>query len=60
MRAYLITTSVIFGLLVMVHVWRAIEEGIGVAADPVWVLITVAAAGLCVWGWRLLRGSARS
>lgn len=59
MKAYVKTTGVVFGLLVAAHVWRAIEEGSHVATDPGFVLITVAAAALCVWAWRLVRLSAR-
>jgi hypothetical protein len=60
MRAYLVTTAVVFGLLVVAHIWRMIEEGPAVATDPVYLLTTAAAAGLCGWAWRLLRSSARS
>lgn len=54
MKAYLITTAIIFGLLTVVHIWRVIEEGTHLATEPWWVLITVVAAALCVWGLRLL------
>lgn len=60
MKAYVTSTGVLFGLLTLVHVWRMIEEGPHLATDPFYVLITVAAAGLCLWAWRLLRSSARS
>ncbi len=59
MRAYLITTGSLFALLTILHVWRVIAEGPQVA-NPWWVLITVAAAGLSVWAWRLLRLAVRS
>jgi len=55
MRVYVMTTGSVFGLLVIAHLWRAIEEGAHVATDPVYVLITAAAAALCLWAWRLLR-----
>ncbi len=55
MRAYVMTTGVIFGILVVVHVWRAVVEGPHLATDPWYILITLAAAGLCVWAWRVLR-----
>ena len=60
MKAYLMTTGLLFGLLTVVHVWRFIEEGPHLATDPWYVLITVVAAALCVWAWRLLRLSTRS
>ena len=34
MRAYVMTTGVLFGLIAMAHVWRAFEEGPGLAMDP--------------------------
>lgn len=55
MKAYLITTAVIFGLITVAHLWRAIAEGARVAADPVYHLLTLAAAALCFWACRLLR-----
>jgi len=60
MKAYLITTGVVFGLLTVVHLWRAIAEGPRTATDPWFILTTVIAAFLCVWAWRLLRLSSRS
>jgi protein-S-isoprenylcysteine O-methyltransferase Ste14 len=59
MKAYVMTTGVVFGLLTVVHIWRAIEEGPHLATDPFYVLITVAAAALCLWAWRVLKTSAR-
>ncbi len=60
MKAYLVTTGSVFGLLTLVHVWRIIEEGPQLARNPWWILITLAAAALAVWAWRLLRLAARS
>ena len=54
MKAYVMTTGALFGLLTLVHLWRAIEEGRHVATDPWFLLITIAAAGLCLWACRLL------
>jgi hypothetical protein len=60
MKAYLMTTGSIFGLIVLAHVLRIVDEGVRLMTDPWWVLLTVAAAALSVWAWRLLRLSARS
>lgn len=60
MRAYLITTGLIFGLVTLVHVWRGVEEGTGLVRDPWYVLATLVAAALGVWAWRLLRLPMRS
>jgi hypothetical protein len=55
MRAYVMTTGILFGLITMAHVWRVFEEGRGLATDPSFILLTLAAAALCLWAWRLLR-----
>jgi len=60
MKAYVMTTGAVFGLLTLAHIWRVIEEGPHLAKEPWWVLITVAAAVLCLWALRLLWRSPRS
>jgi hypothetical protein len=60
MKAYVITTGAIFGLLALVHVWRAIEEGPGIAKNPWMIASTVIAAALGVWAWRVLKSTSRS
>jgi hypothetical protein len=59
MKAYLITTATIFGLMTIVHAWRVVEESSSLAKDPWFAVITVAAAGLCIWALRLLRSTSR-
>jgi len=59
MKAYLITTGTVFGLIVLAHIWRIFEEGAHLAKEPAFVLLTVAAGALSVWAWRLLGRSAR-
>ena len=53
MKAYVITTGSVFGLLVLVHIWRVIEEGSHLLKEPGYVLITAVSAGLCLWALRL-------
>ena len=60
MKAYLLTTGAVFGLLVVVHIWRMVEEGPALAKNPLYLLITIAAAALCLWAWRLFRLIPRS
>ncbi len=60
MKAYVMTTGAVFGLLTLAHIWRVIEEGPQLATEPWYVLITVAAAVLCLWALRLLWRSPRS
>jgi hypothetical protein len=57
MKAYLITTGIIFALITLAHILRVFAEGPRLAQDPVFVLLTILAAGLSVWAWRLLRNS---
>jgi hypothetical protein len=59
MKAYLITTGTVFGLIVLAHVWRVFEEGAHLARDPVFILLTMAAGALSFWAWRLVGRSAR-
>jgi len=60
MKAYVMTTGAVFGLLTLAHIWRVIEEGPHLAKEPFWVLITVAAAALCLWALGLVWRSRRS
>ena len=53
MRAYIITTGVIFAAIALVHILRVFAEGLRLAKDPIFILLTVLAAGLAVWAWRL-------
>ena len=56
MKAYLITTGTIFGLITLAHVARMVVEP-HVWTEPVFLLLTVLAAGLSVWAWKLLKQS---
>ena len=47
-------TRAAFGLLVVVHIWRAVAEGGGIAKDPFFLSVTVLAAGLGLWALRVL------
>lgn len=58
MKTYLITTGILFGLLVVAHVWRVLEEGTSLLHNPWWIGITALAALLCLWAFMLL-GSRR-
>lgn len=58
MKAYLWTTCAIFGLLTLAHLWRIVAESSKLATEPWYVIITLLAAAMCFWAWRLLRRSA--
>ncbi|HSU17268.1 hypothetical protein [Longimicrobium sp.] len=55
MKAYVITTGVVFGLLTVAHLLRIAGENPRLAADPFYVAITLASAALCVWAMWVLR-----
>jgi hypothetical protein len=59
MRSYVIVTGLVFGLLTLAHLWRMVKEP-HLARDPWFLLITVAAAGLCLGAWRAARRSRAS
>lgn len=56
MKAYLLTTATVFGLIVLAHVWRITVEP-HMARDPFYWLITLLSAAFCAWGLLLLRRS---
>ena len=57
MKTYLVATGTIFGLITVAHLLRMVEEK-PMASEPWYILITVAAAALCLWALLLVgRGS---
>jgi hypothetical protein len=59
MRAYVLTTGVVFGLLAVIHLLRMIEKRGSIATDPWFLIITCIAAGLSIWAFTTLRRSPR-
>ena len=59
MRSYVVATGVVFGLLILAHVWRIVEEP-HLRSDPWFILMTMTAAALCFGAWRVLRRSKAS
>ena len=59
MKAYLVTTGTLFGLLAVLHIWRAIAEwhhSAHAAGFMLEMAVVVALPGvLSWWAWRLLR-----
>jgi hypothetical protein len=55
MKAYVITTGVIFGMITVAHLLRFVMEGSHLAGEPFFILLTLLSAGLCVWSWLVLR-----
>lgn len=54
-RAYLISTGILFALVAVAHVWRVIVESSALATDPWFVLLTILAVVMSAWAFRLLR-----
>jgi hypothetical protein len=54
MKAYVMTSGVIFALLAVAHVLRVVAEGAHLAGEPFFILTTLAAIGMSVWAWRVL------
>jgi tetrahydromethanopterin S-methyltransferase subunit E len=55
MKAYLIVTGTLFGLLAALHVWRMVVEWNGMQTE-FWIVAsgTVVAGVLSIWAWQLL------
>ena len=58
MKAYLVTTSVIFGLLVVVHIWRMLAET--GSANPLVIGVTLLAGAMFAWAVALLKQTGAS
>lgn len=57
MKAYLLATGTVFGLITLVHIWRMTEER-NLTREPWFILITAVSAVLSVWAFRLARRKA--
>jgi hypothetical protein len=55
MKAYVMTTGVVFGLIVVAHVARIVAEGPRLMTDPLFIFPTVLAIALSGWAWHLVR-----
>jgi len=59
MKAYLVTTGTVFGLIALMHLWRAIEEWHLVQTRPGYFFsmaaLGIVAAAFSGWAWLLLR-----
>jgi hypothetical protein len=64
MKKYLVTTGILFGLMTVVHAWRAVVEWAGSAHGAGFILgmaaLIVLPGLLSFWAWYLLRKIAAS
>lgn len=58
MKAYVITTGVIFALITIAHLARMAVES-RVLTEPLYLLLTILSAALAVWAVVLLRRPSR-
>jgi len=54
MKAYVMTTGVIFALITIAHVMRLVTEP-HTFTEPFFLLLTLLSAALCTWGFLVLR-----
>lgn len=54
MKAYVITTGVIFALITAAHIWRGVVEK-NVITQPSFVVLTAVSAALFAWSTVVLR-----
>lgn len=59
MRAYVLTTGLIFSALALSHVARLIAEGTGPLFEPVFLVTTLLAVVMAVWAFWSVRSSQR-
>jgi hypothetical protein len=59
MKAYVMVTGAIFGLVTVAHLWRMVVER-PLATEPWYILVTAVTAALCFWAWHLLRRAGKS
>jgi hypothetical protein len=58
MKAYVMVTGALFGLLTVVHIWRFIVER-SVGSDAFFISVTLISTALAVWAARLVARAPR-
>jgi hypothetical protein len=59
MKAYVLTTAIVFALLTIAHTWRAIEEGPHLLNEPWFLVVALAPLAFFIWAVVLLRRPGR-
>jgi hypothetical protein len=59
MKAYLLITGAIFGMITVAHIWRIAAESRSLATEPWFMGLTLLSAAMCVWAVRLFRSVTR-
>ncbi len=55
MRAYLITTAVIFAAIIVAHIWRIFSHEWNAITQPDFIIATAAAVALLAWALVLIK-----
>ena len=60
MKAYVLTSGIVFALVVAAHIARVVAEGPRLLVQPTFALTSVLSLVLTVWAWRMFRGLTRA
>jgi hypothetical protein len=55
MKAYIITTGLVFALITIAHIARIATESRHVLHEPIFLVLTILAAALSIWAFVVLR-----
>jgi hypothetical protein len=55
MRTYVVTTGLIFVLVLAAHVARLFDEGLHLVTQPTFAFTSLLSVGVSIWAWRLFR-----
>ena len=55
MKAYIITSGLIFFLIAIAHIVRVAMESTRILHEPIFVVLTLLAAALSIWAFIVLR-----
>lgn len=60
MKAYVVTSGIVFLLVVLAHIARLISEGVHLLVQPTFALTSVLSTALTIWAWRLFSRLSRN
>lgn len=55
MKAYVLTSGLVFALIVAVHVARVAIEGAHLLREPAFAATSLLSLALAIWAWRTFR-----
>jgi hypothetical protein len=59
MKAYVLTTGIVFVLVVAAHIARLVSEGLRLLREPSFIFTSILAVALAVWAGRMFRQLSR-